>query len=87
MAAFHAAALTDRDRTLLAWLDAERAPALRQEGCCAAFRAGAIAASIHDPRVCIRCAPARYGWRRVVFGRIRRVSSGEAAHWKEPSDG
>jgi hypothetical protein len=39
------------------------------------------APSVVDPARCIRCAPAHYIWRNVVFGRIRKVPPCIAARW------
>ena len=59
--------------------------------CCEAFRRGVIAASLADPRCCMRCWPARrtaelavrYAWRHAPFGRVRRVPSWEARRWRD----
>jgi hypothetical protein len=43
-----------------------------------------FAASVVDPRRCVRCARQRYtGWRRTSSGWIRRVPPVEAARWRE----
>lgn len=39
------------------------------------------AASTADPTRCIRCAPAQFDWRVVLFGRIRKVPPIIAARW------
>jgi hypothetical protein len=39
------------------------------------------AVSVVDPARCVRCAPAHYTWRVVVFGSIRKVPPCIAARW------
>lgn len=50
----------------LAWMDEDRlvAPALREGGCCTAFRAGVVAALVGNPDVCVRCAAQQRAVRR-----------------------
>lgn len=55
MASFSRYALTPVDAALLAWLP----PPAPDARCCAAFRQGVFAASIHDPTCCVRCWQAR----------------------------
>lgn len=86
MASFSRYALTPVDAALLAWLPPSTPPPAPDARCCAAFRQGVFAASIHDPTCCVRCWQARqalpYRWRVVPFGRIRRVPPAEAAQWE-----
>lgn len=84
MARPHSPPLSPMDRALLAtYIDERPAPVAKGEGCCDGFRRGVFAASLHDPRCCIRCAPIRYGWKRAPFGKIRRVPPGEAQRWRD----
>lgn len=72
-------------------IDGGAAPALPDGLCCDAFRRGEIAASLADPRCCMRCWPARrsaqlaarYAWRPAPFGRIRRVPPWQARCWND----
>lgn len=49
MASFSRYALTPVDAALLAWLPPSTPPPAPDARCCAAFRQGVFAASIHDP--------------------------------------
>lgn len=88
MASYHRA-LSARERVALDWLDLPVAPPLPETLCCDGFRRGVFAASVADPSCCVRCAAARraeaqaarYAWRVVSFGRIRRVPAHEAQRW------
>lgn len=85
-------ALSIEDQTWLAeYLTTPPPPPSIADACCAAFARGVYAASIADPRCCVRCAAQRrqealarrYAWRPAPFGRIRKVPASEAARWED----